>query len=171
LEPSSEIEVNQPVHGLDPAPYLAASTGRDFPPATAAIIDDAWQIAQHHYVWLMETTGLEGKALVREAQARSTVNRSRRLVNRLPRDWPVATRKAVALIYTGSPALGDGLVIWWATTRPDDVPLNVRRRWAGLVAVVDPQVATLPETARRRHRDHARQWTAETQATPAAIAV
>ena len=144
---------------LDVGGYLAAVWGRDLPPLSAAVIDETWQIARDHYSWLIDVTGLRGKPLVAAAQARNDVNRSRRLLNRLPRDWPPATRKAAALLFTGSPSAGEGLLAWWATTAPGDIPPDIRSRWSGLLAVIDPEVGTLPEEARRRHREHARRWT------------
>jgi hypothetical protein len=136
--------------------YLVVALGRELSEATSTVVDEAWLIARDHFVWLIEVSGLDGPALVAAAQARSGVNRSRRLVNRLPLGWPPATRKAVGLLFTGSPALGDGVVVWWATTPPERVPANLRCSWSGLLAVVDPGVGVMSEVARRQRREHAR---------------
>ena len=125
---------------VDPAGYLAGALRRDLTGGTQVVIGHTWRTAQEHYLELFETTGLEGEKLIAAAQARSGVTRVRRLVNRLPRDWPSATRRAAGLLFTGSPAAGAGLLVWWATTPADEVPGEVRRRWSGLLAVVDPDV-------------------------------
>jgi hypothetical protein len=152
-------DAGTPPHGLGVVGYLAAVVGGDLPAPAGVLIEETWRIAREHYVWLIDLTGLKGRALVAAAQARNSVNRSRRLLNRLPREWPPATRKAAALLLTGSPSVGDGLLAWWATTAPVDVPHAVRLQWSGLVAVIDPEVGGLSEEARRRRRERARHWT------------
>lgn len=158
-------------HTLDPPTYLSTALHRVLPDTTSTVISETWRIARDHYEWLIKVSGLTGKALVAEAQARASVNLSRRLANRLPLDWPTATRKAAALIFTGSPSYGEGLLVWWATTPPQSVPGEVRVRWSGLLAVVNPEVGSLTETARRRARDRARGWTPTIQAAPQSIAL
>jgi hypothetical protein len=152
-------DAGTPPHGLGVGGYLAAVVGQDLPAPAGELIDETWRIAREHYAWLIDLTGLQGKALVAAAQARNSVNRSRRLLNRLPREWPPATRKAAALLLTGAPSAGDGLLAWWATTAPVDVPRGVRLHWSGLLAVIDPEVGSLSEEARRLRRERARHWT------------
>jgi hypothetical protein len=167
----AEESAGAPRHGLDVCDYLAAVVGEDLPAPAGVLIEETWRIAREHYAWLIDLTGLQGNALVAAAQARNSVNRSRRLLNRLPRDWPPATRKAAALLFTGSPSAGQGLLAWWAASAPGDVPNGVRRRWGGLLAVIDPEVGNLSEEARRLHRERARHWAPGPDAQTTRIAV
>lgn len=146
-----------PSDPVSPVVYLATVLGTDLPATARGLIDQAWEIAHQHYVMLAETTGLTGEALLAGAQSNVNVNPARRLSGQLPRDWPTATRKSVVHLVAGSPSEA-GLLAWWATTPPGEVPSTVRRRWCGLVAVIDPRVGGLAEVDRRRLRDQARRW-------------
>ncbi len=156
-------------HWVDPVDYLVVALDAGLPATARDLIDQAWDIAQEHFVMLARVTGLQGEALLAEGQSRDGVNRARRLSGQLPRDWPPAVRKAVVHLFAGTPR-NPGLLLLWATTDPGEVPVPIRRRWRGLVAVIDPLVGRLPDTDRRRLRDQARRWAPSTP-TPAGIAV
>lgn len=136
--------------------YLATVLGKDLPDPARELIEEAWRIAQDHYVMLARITGLHGAALIAAGQSRDGVNRARRLSGQLPRAWPSAVRKAMVHLLAGS-SRDPGLLLLWATVDPDSVPPLLRRQWRGLVAVLDPRVGRLPESDRRRFRDQARQ--------------
>lgn len=144
-----------------PLAYLTTVLGSDLPDPARELIEEAWGIAQDHYVVLARVTGLHGAALIAAGQSRGGVNRARRLSGHLPRVWPVAVRKAMVHLLAGS-SRDPGLLLLWATVDPDSVPPPIRRRWRGLVAVLDPRVGSLAESDRRRLRDEARQWSPPT---------
>ena len=140
-----------------PLAYLAAVLEADLPHSVGELIEEGWGVAQRHYVMLAQVTGLHGAALIAAGQSHEGVNRARRLSGQLPRAWPSAVRKATANLFAGS-ATEPGLLLLWATVDPGHAPPQLRRRWQGLVAVIDPKVGRLSESDRRRHRDQARQW-------------
>lgn len=152
-----------------PLEYLTTVLGANPPDTARELLEDAWDVAKHHYVTLARITGMHGEALIAAAQSRNDVNRARRLSRQLPRDWPAAIRKAMVHLFAGTPR-DPGLLLLWATTDPKDVPAVLHRRWRGLVAVLDPQVGRLPEPDRRRLRDQARRWT-PCAPTPTEVAV
>ena len=165
--PSATIPVEERGSGqMGPVAYLASVLGGDLPEKARELIERASDVAQEHYVMLALVTGLHGEALLAQGQALNTVNRARRLTGQLPSDWPSTVRKAVVHLLAGTPK-DPGLLLAWATVEPNEVPSEVRRRWRGLVAVVDPHVGRLPEPDRRRHRDQARRWTPSTPAQDA----
>jgi hypothetical protein len=145
-----------------PLAYLVRVLGTDLPDSARELIEEAWGVAQDHYVMLAGVTGLHGAALIAAGQSRDEVNRARRLSGQLPRAWPPAVRKAMVHLFAGT-SRDPGLLLLWATAEPDKVPPLLRQRWRGLVAVLDPRVGGLSESDRRRLRDQARNWSQATE--------
>jgi hypothetical protein len=153
---STETEAERPKPAT-PIDYLIDTLGGEVPGLARDVLDRSWEIAQEHYMWLADQTGLRGEALLVAGQAHGEVNRYRRLSRRLPASWPTATRKAVVQLLAGTPR-HSGLLVWWATTPSQGVPVAVRSRWRGLVAVIDPSVGGMPDQDRRLLREQAQRW-------------
>lgn len=141
----------------NPVDYLADALGGDLPVVARDALEKGWRIAHDHYLWLANLTGLRGEALLAAGQAKGDVNPQRRLGRRLPPEWPVATRKAVVHLLAGTPR-HPGLLVWWASTPVEEVPVSVRSRWQGLVIVIDPAVARMTDSDRRLVREQAQRW-------------
>lgn len=123
----------------NPIEYLSEALGSDLPVAAGDALDEAWDLAQEHYVWLAKLTGLTGQALLSAGQGHEQVSPRRRLGRRLPPNWPPTARRAVVHLLAGTPK-NAGLLAWWAETPAADVPLAVCSRWRGLVTAVDDAI-------------------------------
>jgi hypothetical protein len=147
----------EPTRLPSPVEYLRVALAGSLPVRAQDVVDEGWRIAHDHYVWLAGLTGLCGESLLEAGQSAPAVNRHRRLVRRLPESWPAVTRKAVVQLLAGTPRQS-GLLLWWASAPAVEVPMPVRSRWRGLVAVIDPSVGGLSERQRRLVRERAQRW-------------
>jgi hypothetical protein len=145
-----------------PVQFLESVLGERLSEGARELMDEACGIAQEHYLMLSEVTGFHGEELLEAAHSR-VPSKFRRLIGRLPCEWPPTARRAVANLITGTPQKA-GLLLHWALVEPDEVARSVVARWRGMVAVIDPEVGNLPEADRRRLRDRARRWSPDIRA-------